>query len=829
MRGERAAIAALLFDGLKSRLRATKTAWRLSRARGQLRVWLFNLQDRLLQCVVSERGTARSTTPFVLVRIAVWSGLSFLVLALLVPLALTRLSHLSLALPLDRLIHLMALPVDDPAVGFGVFAAIAGITGVLLGLYFSAYSAAIAQLFDRLPSPVQRAINEEGAGLRYAERLAVLTSTMLILGVWVAAQHPLPMATYASSALATMVVLGAGLVMARRTANIFDMGQLAGLIGHEIVRAASRCTLDHPRSHDPSWQNHQRLRASEYLRRLRALVHTVLEQSAVEPSDLQQVANMLARTAIVLQHCSGAIPPGSQWHHVKHRQVWPYSADAFRRHVGLTLGQTAGTQVETDRSWVERELLELLTEMILAAIRKDALGRAASLTRTYSDVIQQLAERGRWRLISDAVRRLYEGLSETGGTLKLTGQDALMLADALLNLELARVVGLLRRAEVESEPLSDNLRQHAWGQPDGRRFRSAGPAYTEALWDLHQWASRERSIEGTVETDSSYFGRRLLAWSVEDIASALAEWLQGVNDRVAQYRSVFRGVADARIEILACWHARGIGGRLEHLIDHLEQNLPPPELDPNIDLARQRQQLADTRESARRWLAAMAQSEAKALGSLLELEPGEHEPFWFAETVQHLAGDCVQALRTGRDDLLAEVFPSYFGGAFAAVWLAGAPSPVPEMKALMLKWRPLVELLEISGLAYIYAALTNNPTMWQIVCASWNGWLAKDAQQKLDQLEGLYGIYATPDGVIGEGQVLFNWRRDALIEAARLPRRVKSSRHGLGVDYEFDHPDPEVARLGRESVLPDLKGRKVFARRYLRRRCDSGARRYVKR
>ena len=147
----------------------------------------------------------------------------------------------------------------------------------------------------------------------------------------------------------------------------------------------------------------------------------------------------------------------------------------------------------------------------------------------------------------------------------------------------------------------------------------------------------------------------------------------------------------------------------------------------------------------------------------------------------------------------------------------------------MLKWRPFVELLEISGLAYVYAAIKGDATMWQIVCALWNEWLSKNSHEKLDRLAGLYAIYATPDGILGEGEVLFRWRREALVEAGRLPRRVRPARHGLGVEYEFDHPDPEVARLGGEWPLPELNGRELFARRYLRRRCDSGARQYVER
>ena len=829
MGSERPSVPRFLFEGLSAWFLGTKAAWRLSHARERFRVSLFNLQDRALLCLASGRGGGRSTTPFVLIRISIWTAASFGALAALLPLALQLLRTLRLGPTLHGLVLELAAPLEGPSVGLAVFGGIAGIGGLLLGLYFTAYSAATAQLFDRMPGPVQRAITVEGAGLRYAERLAVLTSTMLGLGVLVASGHTLPMATYGTSAIVTMVVLGAGLVMARRTANIFDMAQLADLIGTELVRAASRCTMAHPRSHDPSWQNHQRTIAREQLRRLRALVHTVLEQSAIEPSDQLQVAEVLAGTVIRLQSLGAAIHPGSRWHLVKQRRVWPYSVDAFRRHVGLTLGQVAGTEVEPDRAWAERELLELLLQMAAAGIRNGALDRAADVVGILTQAIQQVAEHGRWRLAADAVRRLYARFSELNRQSGIVGQDALLLADAVLSLDMARVVGLLRRVEIGHERLRSDLKAHVWGHPDAELFRSVGRAYTEALWDLHQWARREGRIEGTVGTPFTYFEQRLLAWSVGDVLDAVADWLKEATGRIAQYRILFGGAGDARVEVLACWRARGIGGRLEDLLDHLEASLPAAELDVNIDVPGLRRRLADVRHSAREWLDVMAQSEARTLGPLLALKDVEGEPHWFAETVQHLAGDCVRAMREGRDELLAEIFPQYFTGALAAVWFAGAPTPAPQLSVLMLKWRPFVELLEISGLAYLYAALKSNPTIWEIVCSLWNGWLDKESHTKLDQLENIYALYATPDGIIGEGEVLFGWRRDALVEAARLPRRVRSQRHGFGIDYEFDHPDPEIARLGRESILPELNGREVFARKYLCRRCDSGSRNYVRR
>ena len=273
---------------------------------------------------------------------------------------------------------------------------------------------------------------------------------------------------------------------------------------------------------------------------------------------------------------------------------------------------------------------------------------------------------------------------------------------------------------------------------------------------------------------------------------------------------------------MLCALSRGMVTRAREIEEGLEKTRTGHAWPSEVSFEPAASACEEIRRGLEAWQSDVARQNAENLPSLVTIETIEGEPDWVAESVQRVFADCIAAIEKGDDELLSAVLPSAFFGALWAVdehLRAGKRAGLSE---LMVSLRPLVELLEISGLTYLYAALRGNPTMWELIRASWDGWLARDGGTKLDYLAHVYELFELPDAVFGEGDTMFYWRRNVLDEVERLPyREVRVGRRAVG-RVEFVHDDPEIAGLGREHMLPSISGRKVFARRYLIRRCDAG-------
>lgn len=197
-------------------------------------------------------------------------------------------------------------------------------------------------------------------------------------------------------------------------------------------------------------------------------------------------------------------------------------------------------------------------------------------------------------------------------------------------------------------------------------------------------------------------------------------------------------------------------------------------------------------------------------------------PDYFGNAVHTVGEECFNALLSNKSNLFDSIFPSYFIGALVTVEKLQSQTAGWQYQEAAIT-SPIMDLLELSGYAILFAELHQSPSLQEACFQQWDKYLQPSMRRKrlewfsavISYNRGLYAI--TPRSVIRT-----NWKIkfDKLLRD--FPRKSPPNRLNLRslafMDVQIiDHPSTLIRVMGGQSnnYLAFFDGLDVFADLYL--------------
>jgi hypothetical protein len=214
---------------------------------------------------------------------------------------------------------------------------------------------------------------------------------------------------------------------------------------------------------------------------------------------------------------------------------------------------------------------------------------------------------------------------------------------------------------------------------------------------------------------------------------------------------------------------------------------------------------------------------AQCIPELSKSEWSQDLPDYFGKAVHVVGEECFNALINNKADLFARIFPTYFFGAL---------STFEKLQPLTTGWHyagaiftaPVLDLIELSGYAMLFAELHQTPSLQQICFGQWDKYLQpSNKRQSLEWLSAVLSYNNNLFAIAPRSIIRSNWELqfNALLrDLPRKPLSHLSSRRGLPfIDARVViHPSILIRFLGGDSpdgLLPMYNGKDVFVDLYL--------------
>lgn len=728
------------------------------------------------------------------------------------------------------------LPSDLRIDGTGyrvLLAGIAQISGLFLGLYFTALSVLASTTYKDVPSDVRAEVLDEEAGNLYIHILALTTAiALLLLGANVAGLETGPL-NFALIGILAIWSVFAFLHLGRRAFKFFDPTVLGGQLAHRIVRAVQSVVGGGFYAEDPSFQNYFQQRAESSLDTLDQVVHVAVDAEHVTDERFKELCRIGLRLLFTSSASRANIPSDSEWFkRVEQYPSW-LTAEYSKVSIALETATDLRFEGEPDRLWLESRLIAIVTTIVETLVERRSLRAAAEIAAECQDAIEALSEDYH---LNEALDLHSELLSlamdegERGPESDLTSERGqrehkyrLALIDSLAGGLRSCVVGVARAADefsaAQIEKFTSTSCREEYQTP---LERSVPGDVRNVVLDLRRAVRFERIAEGEVVTPDWYMydlvGQSYSEYftsSVNRLLTLIKEDYCELTERLSQaqaYNCVPRAV---QLGLESCEKIVGNFDRLSGALDELTQlkseatGTDWPSLSPDA--------LHTRLDKIRDDLFVLLARDVSNLETEFPVGEGPDDP-GFAYTF--LAQECYQTLTRGKIDLFRRLFPAFF--ELTLTLIDRLRRELEDQRAetqLIFTSDLIVDLLELSGYALVFSQIRSEDS-WDVAKNVWEAYLKSlpDPKSTLEFLVGLYGYRETQFRMSTRGIIRTSWTQDFQQRMERegfAEDRLGSgwSRYGSELDQV---PISRVARTVLRGVGPEP--RTAFVAFYLLRR-----------
>ena len=603
----------------------------------------------------------------------------------------------------------------------------AQVTGAFLGLYFTAISVVAGTAYDDVPPDLRSVLIEDRIGSVYLKVVGFTGSAclfalgMLALGYSLGTGSALAFAVLGVASVLSFVTLG------KRVFTFLDPEAVTRQLSNDIATAVNATAATGFLAKDRSIQSHHQRTAARKIDAWEELV-TV----SIGRSQSASALKVIGAKAVSLLHryseAKFSIPKTSQW--FERMFVHPSYLLAGGRQ--LTIASRVGwmdPKMEPDHLWLEKRIGEIIQRVVMALLEKGNSRSCVEILDSFDGWIARSANQFR-------VREMEMGLqiaSRIGSAIRWksaemqegTDRDRLYGLAVLDNLvqSVPNAAGSLNQ-RLSSLPL-EQLLQHASKAAfdESRPLEVFSPKLRAVVESLRKAHLFEKDVEGSVQTPSWFVQHHLARLLSEDVRTTFESLLNGAERWLpSQARQLGR---DGPIEGSIAVIGRGLESvfKLEASAEMVVNTLEK--------LKRHRAEVVGEEwpnVNSEEWQKRLRKLRLTFIEELVELVPrlpttppkGDlPDSFGFAyTTLCNATFDALGEMDTATFELVYPVLLPNTLAAHDRVRSELIESPVEN--ALALSVDIILDVIEISGYAYLWKFALGKEGFWDCVTSVWD-------------------------------------------------------------------------------------------------------------
>lgn len=678
---------------------------------------------------------------------------------------------------------------------------ITGVTGVFLGFYMSNLNTVIGNSYAKLPNRIRQLIIDEKAG-NLSLRFVVFLNTLALLTLSIAIIWNIRsiLSVYFLSVLSAFSIFVMSFLL-RRIFLFIDPTSFINFLISDFWKWFNFSTNRGFLWKDPSFQNHYHSQASKTMKDLRVLFDLALNSPELQSESLHTVIIYLNVLHENYAKKKALLPTDSRWFSLlpKHKD-W-YLADSHELNLATNTRILLQPSLKPDIDWVEKILLQTNYDALSASNINNKEDLNSTIFEGINDVILIYGQNWFAKQANEIIEQVksiaIKQINSSDEDQYL--EQKILFVDYLGSYPITMFLGFSKKiSTINIEHLFTEIENMDWINP-GRIYNLGLPyPVLERLEYIQKRLEFERKTEGHIVSSAWYITLLIsqsLAFSVEIQLKVFFSLLENHYIQLAKLL-IQKEQFILSIQILS----RGLEftnkityhlGNVQRTTDSFSKYKFVKTLPwPAIDWEEYRKELIGQNNELLFLLSQCIPKYPKKLFS-------EDFPDYLGLAV-HTSGEALfDALDNNNHTLFEKIFPNYFLGILEIHdrLLNRNPLWTPREKLAALS-EPFLDLIDLSGYAYIYSEYHQNSMFWKACKDLWDRFLSSvDTERILNQFAS--EIYHSKHlfAITARSLTRTNWEIRLNGSLSKFPRKIKwvHSFHALNI---LEHPSRLIRVLG---------------------------------
>lgn len=700
------------------------------------------------------------------------------------------------------------------------------VSGVFLGLYFTAISAIAGNLFMRATEDLQNLFIRERKGRQYIRTL-VLTTVIGIFYLLVRAF------SYSISPLGPIVIT---LLALYSVIRFMTLGSQTFYFIHPIEASATitgdaAYSIQNATVNGFGWdksflQSHYKKQAERALNTLNSLISFGIDVIKLSEEQLVTIARYAGGLLDYYFDEKDKIPTESHWYKRKFQfQNWIF-ADSSELMLALNTGTSLSPKSIKDRTWFEKECIDIILRLFNYFIKKRQWESAHVCIEILVSVTEKIGSDFYDDIGGLVIAKVQDAIEKSAISLNPTNKEGekgqLALIDGLGMLGIAALLGLLRYVDKrDSEKVVLEIKAIDWTKDNSIYLSDLPGKMLSSLESTAREYKTERIIEKRRISPEWY----LITITVQQYLFEIKkyyEFIKTLHQDLFQ-KNVERLIKEKKFLPAAHLIERWLeftnklsvcGWRLQKLIEDCAKLKKVKDLSwVEIDFSKEKKLVESFDKRAVDKLIYL-------LPMLTQLPETDLQdlPDHFGQAYTFGVEACYQACHDNDTERFKKIFPAVFLGALSAHdstrknvqgWA--------QDSQIIFSSEPLEDLLSLSGFAKLYSELYENAELWETCENAWNNYL--DNTNAKDVIGFLVETAKYRDSkfmIMPKAMLRSNWDinfRRKLVEMNLISDPLED--HLSRRDRSINHTSPIIRVIGRYGDLLPADPRNIFFITYL--------------
>jgi len=621
-----------------------------------------------------------------------------------------------------------------------LFSIIASISGLFLGLYFTAISV-VTSTYARLPDNIRNLLLKEKVGTFYISILSTTTVlSILVIAHKVFGGNP-------GIVLSIFVLLSGcfGIfcfsLLGIRAFFFFDPSNFGGALFQDIIESIKLSTISDFKCFDINFQAYCQKIASKNIKTLKTLIEICIKEKHLQETSLLSILIRTIQLLKTYQTERSKIPSDSRWYsRVPVHKNW-FLSNASTFSIAMETHSIIEPDMVPNTYWFEDTLTEIFEYSLRNMITQNNIQLACDFLNSLCGYFEKTGHDLEIENNLRIIERLGSILDDYFYSLSPDGKPEKYEDTQFALLEVWSVcimsapLGFYRLSrELNVDDLIKRIDHIDWENKSNLYKSKFPPLLLSRLEYIQKRLRFERLIEGKTITPS-WYKRQLISTRYIDICK------ECVDKLVDSLNSVFISKSQAFIDkelslFAALFSKRGLEtcSKMRANFPHLKRGIDQiiksemmikDILCPDIDWDSIKSKINVSYDK-------LVEIQAKCLPALFLIERPKNWPDIFGQTYNTVCHETYKSMVEKNTAKFSALFPLLFFGAIAASENLRRELIGRDVETVVsFVSEPLLDLLNLSGYAKTYSELYTESKIWQTCTSVWDNYLKQNKDVKL--------------------------------------------------------------------------------------------------